>query len=96
MILVLHCSGSRSSSKVPRLVLPEELFVNIAISIGAEINQGLEFIQDVSCGGNLKQFLVVCLYVRMFFKLRKYICMSVVKLDVNDSDTSALTAGFAL
>ncbi|XP_004303903.1 PREDICTED: reticulon-like protein B8-like [Fragaria vesca subsp. vesca] len=50
---------NRSSSKVPRLVLPEELFVNIAISIGAEINRGLEFIQDVACGGNLKQFLVV-------------------------------------
>ncbi|PRQ52164.1 hypothetical protein RchiOBHm_Chr2g0152491 [Rosa chinensis] len=50
---------NRSSSKIPRLVLPEDLFVNIAISIGAEINRGLEFIQDVACGGNLKQFLVV-------------------------------------
>ncbi|KAK9924171.1 hypothetical protein M0R45_032554 [Rubus argutus] len=50
---------NRSSSKVPRLVLPDDLFVNIAITIGSEINRGLGFIQDVACGGNLKQFLVV-------------------------------------
>lgn len=59
MISVLYSSGGRSSSKVPRLVLPDDLFVNIAITIGSEINQGLGFIQDVACGGNLKQFLVV-------------------------------------
>lgn len=50
---------SRSRSEVPRLVLPDELFVNIAVSIGAQINQFLGFIQDVACGRNLKQFLVV-------------------------------------
>ncbi|PQQ10255.1 reticulon-like protein B8 isoform X1 [Prunus yedoensis var. nudiflora] len=45
-------------SEVPRLVLPDKLFVNIAISIGHEINRALEFIQDVALGGNLKQFLM--------------------------------------
>ncbi|XP_068335505.1 reticulon-like protein B8 isoform X2 [Pyrus communis] len=50
---------SSSPSKVPRLVLPEDLFVNIAVSIGAEINQGLAFVQDVAYGGNVKQFLMV-------------------------------------
>ncbi|KAL6286990.1 hypothetical protein ACE6H2_011380 [Prunus campanulata] len=50
---------SRSPSEVPRLVLPDKLFVNIAISIGHEINRALEFIQDVALGGNLKQFLIV-------------------------------------
>ncbi|CAL9013261.1 unnamed protein product [Prunus brigantina] len=50
---------SRSPSEVPRLVVPDQLFVNIAISIGHEINRALEFIQDVALGGNLKQFLMV-------------------------------------
>ncbi|XP_009356580.2 reticulon-like protein B8 isoform X1 [Pyrus x bretschneideri] len=51
--------SSSSPSKVPRLVLPEDLFVNIAVSIGAEINQGLAFVQDVAYGRNVKQFLMV-------------------------------------
>ncbi|OMO68108.1 Reticulon [Corchorus olitorius] len=51
--------NSRSHSRVPRLVLPNELFVSIGQSLGAEVNRGLQFLQDVSCGGNLKQFLVV-------------------------------------
>ncbi|KAJ8527883.1 hypothetical protein K7X08_015334 [Anisodus acutangulus] len=50
-----------SQSKVPRLVLPVDLFINIAKTIGAEINHGLGFLQDVSAGGNLKQFAVVVL-----------------------------------
>ncbi|XP_008811812.4 reticulon-like protein B8 isoform X1 [Phoenix dactylifera] len=50
---------SRSPSQVPRLVLPEELFINIAVCIGAQINQFLGFIQDVACGRNLRQSLVV-------------------------------------
>ncbi|XP_078428757.1 reticulon family protein isoform X2 [Wolffia australiana] len=52
---------SRSSSQVPRLVLPEELFVNIGIAVGGEVNRFLGLIQDISTGRNLKQFiLVVC------------------------------------
>lgn len=50
---------SRSSSEVPRVVLPEDLFVNVAVAIGAQINQFLGYIQDAACGRNLKQFLVV-------------------------------------
>ncbi|KAJ0963260.1 hypothetical protein J5N97_028382 [Dioscorea zingiberensis] len=50
---------NRSPSDVPRLVLPDEFFVNVAVSIGAQINQFLCFIQDVACGRNLKQFLAV-------------------------------------
>nr|XP_033512118.1 reticulon-like protein B8 isoform X2 [Nicotiana tomentosiformis] len=50
---------NRSHSKVPRLVLPNDLFINIATAIGAEINHGLGFLQDVACGGDLKQFLLV-------------------------------------
>ncbi|XP_027344406.1 reticulon-like protein B8 [Abrus precatorius] len=48
-----------SPSKVPRVVLPEELFVNIATVIGDKVNMGLRFLQDVACGGNLKRFLIV-------------------------------------
>ncbi|KAB1209667.1 Reticulon-like protein B8 [Morella rubra] len=50
---------NRSQSKVPHLVLPKDMFVNVAISIGAEVNRALGFLQDVACGGNIKQFLVV-------------------------------------
>ncbi|PON89678.1 Reticulon [Trema orientale] len=50
---------NRSPSKVPRLVLPKEFFVNIAVSVGTEVNRALVFLQDVACGGNLKQLLGV-------------------------------------
>ncbi|KAL3849067.1 hypothetical protein ACJIZ3_010949 [Penstemon smallii] len=50
---------NRSPSKVPRFVLPEELFANIGKLIGTEVNRGLRYLQDVACGGNFKQFLVV-------------------------------------
>ncbi|KAG5520459.1 hypothetical protein RHGRI_033145 [Rhododendron griersonianum] len=50
---------NRSPSKVPRIVLPNELFINAAKSVGAEVNLALGFLQDVACGGNLKQFVVV-------------------------------------
>ncbi|KAF6166783.1 hypothetical protein GIB67_005659 [Kingdonia uniflora] len=49
----------RSPSQVPRIVLPDELFVSIAITIGAVVNRFLAFLQNVASGGNLKQFLAV-------------------------------------
>ncbi|XP_004491277.1 reticulon-like protein B8 [Cicer arietinum] len=52
---------SRKPSKAPRLVLPEDLFLNIATAVGTEVNRGLRFLQDVSCGGTLKQFVLVVL-----------------------------------
>ncbi|KAF9609712.1 hypothetical protein IFM89_018160 [Coptis chinensis] len=45
-------------SKVPRVRLLEELFANIGVSIGAEVNRFLGYLQNVACGGNLKQFLM--------------------------------------
>lgn len=50
---------NRSPSKVPRLVLPEEVFVNIGRLVGAEVNHGFSFLQDVACAGNMKQFIMV-------------------------------------
>ena len=55
MVFLRH----RSPSKVPRLVLSDDIFVSIGRSVGAEVNRALQFLQDLSCGGNLKQFLVV-------------------------------------
>lgn len=50
---------SRSPSEVPRLVLPDQLFVNIAVAIGKQANFALGYLQDISCGGNIKQFLLI-------------------------------------
>ncbi|KAL3646167.1 hypothetical protein CASFOL_011347 [Castilleja foliolosa] len=50
---------NRSPANVPRLVLPNEFFINIGKAVGYEVNRGLGFLQDVACEGNLKQFLVV-------------------------------------
>ncbi|CAA2962356.1 reticulon B8 [Olea europaea subsp. europaea] len=50
---------NRSPSNIPPLVVPMEVFVNIANLIGAEVNRGLSFLQDVATEGNMKQFLVV-------------------------------------
>lgn len=61
LFLWSNASGlvNRSSSRPPHMVLPEELFANIGISVGAEVNRALGFLQDVACGRNLKQFLAV-------------------------------------
>lgn len=50
---------NRAPSKAPRLRLSEELFVNIGVFVGSEVNRFLGFLQDVACGGNLKQFLMI-------------------------------------
>ncbi|CAL4944704.1 unnamed protein product [Urochloa decumbens] len=49
---------SGSPSQVPRVELPADLFVNIAVAIGAQVNKFLSFLQDVSCERNLKHFVV--------------------------------------
>ncbi|KAG8100766.1 hypothetical protein GUJ93_ZPchr0013g37640 [Zizania palustris] len=48
-----------SSTKVPRVELLDELFANIGTAVGAQLNKFLGSLQDVSCGRNLKQFLLV-------------------------------------
>ncbi|KAK9663872.1 hypothetical protein RND81_14G003800 [Saponaria officinalis] len=50
---------NRERSNVPRIHLPEEWFVNIGMSVGAEVNRVLRIMQDVACNGTLKQFLLV-------------------------------------
>ncbi|KAK6915923.1 Reticulon [Dillenia turbinata] len=51
--------GGKSPGSVPRVVIPNELFVNIGSAVGFEVNRALGFLQAVACGGNLKQFLIV-------------------------------------
>lgn len=48
-----------SASNVPRVELPEELFANIGAAVGAQANKLLGSLQDISCGRDLKQFLMV-------------------------------------
>jgi len=48
-----------SSSNVPRVELPEELFANIGAAVGDQVNKFLGRLQDISCGRDLKQFLMV-------------------------------------
>ncbi|KAJ9549354.1 hypothetical protein OSB04_021897 [Centaurea solstitialis] len=43
----------------PRLALPDELFVNVATSVGAEINRALGFLQNVGSRGDIKQLVTV-------------------------------------
>ncbi|XP_074574340.1 reticulon-like protein B8 [Curcuma longa] len=50
---------NRSTTQVPRVAIPQDVFVNVATSLGAQINQFLNYIQDVACERNLRQFLVV-------------------------------------
>ncbi|XP_068654595.1 reticulon-like protein B8 isoform X2 [Aristolochia californica] len=50
---------NRSQSRVPRLVIPDELFVNVAVTVGAEVNRFLNYLQDVSTKRNVKKFLVI-------------------------------------
>ncbi|KAJ6953015.1 reticulon-like protein B8 [Populus alba x Populus x berolinensis] len=46
-------------------------FVSIGRSIGAEVNRSLLFLQDLSCGGNLKQFLALFRNYPLDFKFKE-------------------------
>lgn len=48
---------SSTPSKVPLAVL-EEAFVNITSVVGNKVNRVLWFLQNVSCEGNWKPFLI--------------------------------------
>jgi hypothetical protein len=52
-------STVRGPSNVPRVELPEEMFANAGAAVGAQVNKALGAVQDVACGRNLKQFLLV-------------------------------------
>ncbi|KAI7724695.1 hypothetical protein M8C21_004572 [Ambrosia artemisiifolia] len=43
----------------PRLVLSDELFVNISTTVGAEVNRALGFLQHAGSRGDIKQLAIV-------------------------------------
>ncbi|KAF6136936.1 hypothetical protein GIB67_025770 [Kingdonia uniflora] len=45
---IISCGWKISPYQVPRIVLPDELFVNIVITIGAKVNRFLAFLQNVA------------------------------------------------
>lgn len=59
IFLNYRISNANRSSRVPRVTLPQDIFVNAGKLAGAEVNRGLYYLQDVACGGNVKQFLAV-------------------------------------
>ncbi|CAI9089898.1 OLC1v1024549C1 [Oldenlandia corymbosa var. corymbosa] len=50
---------NRSRSEVPRLVIPEDLFINVAKTASLQVNHFLAYLQGVACGRDFKQFLLV-------------------------------------
>jgi hypothetical protein len=50
---------SMFSSNPPRVELPEEMFANAGRAAGAQVNRALGMLQDISCGRDLKRFLIV-------------------------------------
>ncbi|KAF8714057.1 hypothetical protein HU200_028052 [Digitaria exilis] len=47
------------ASSPPRVELPEEVFANAGRAVGAQVNKALGMLQDISCGRDLKRFLMV-------------------------------------
>ncbi|KAK1438050.1 hypothetical protein QVD17_03853 [Tagetes erecta] len=43
----------------PSIVLPDELFVDISTTVGAEVNRALGFLQHVASRGDIKQLAIV-------------------------------------
>ncbi|RCV09443.1 hypothetical protein SEVIR_2G033600v4 [Setaria viridis] len=50
---------SMFASNPPRVELPEELFANAGKAAGAQVNKALGMLQDISCGRDLRRFLIV-------------------------------------
>lgn len=91
MFGVFNCNSSRS--EVPRLLVPEELFTNIAKTVGFQVNRSLSFLQDVASGGNLKQFLLVrniYIYIKKFLLLRVTVLVPLSQARMNSSRWDSL------
>ncbi|XP_028057191.1 reticulon-like protein B8 [Camellia sinensis] len=92
-----------SPSEPPHLVLPDELFVNIAKSVGVVINLAFGSFQDVACRGNIKQFLglevalpnMQCFHDVKISMLRIYYYKSVI-FACNFMEVTELTLGKSL
>lgn len=50
----------RSPPNIPEVKIPEDLTVNIALSLRYEINRGFATLREIGHGRDLKKFLIVC------------------------------------
>ncbi|GLJ44703.1 hypothetical protein SUGI_0939880 [Cryptomeria japonica] len=50
---------NRSAPSVPRISIPEQIFIDAAVNIRNEVNMFLSFLQNVAVGKDVKKFLVV-------------------------------------
>jgi hypothetical protein len=57
--MAVQFAWSALASNVPRVELPEELFANAGRAAGAQVNRALGALQDISCGRDLRRFLIV-------------------------------------
>ena len=57
--MAVQLAWSALASNVPRLEVPEELFADAGRAAGAQVNRALGALQDISCGRDLRRFLIV-------------------------------------
>lgn len=62
----MHVLYARSPPHIPEVSIPEELTVDIALSLRYEINRGLAVLREIASGRDLKKFLSVCLICCLF------------------------------
>ncbi|CAL5090591.1 unnamed protein product [Urochloa decumbens] len=62
--MAVQFAYSMFSSNAPRVELPEEMFANAGRAVGEQVNRALGTLQDISCGRDLKRFLMV---IAVFF-----------------------------
>lgn len=49
----------RSPPHIPEVIIPEDLSVNIALSLRYEINRGFAVLREIAAGRDVKKFLAV-------------------------------------
>jgi hypothetical protein len=50
----------RSPPNIPEVKIPEDVAVNVALSLRYEINRGFATLREIGHGRDLKKFLIVC------------------------------------
>lgn len=60
LIVKLSVLHGRSARHIPEVSIPEDLAVNIALSLRNEINKGFAVLREIATGRDMKKFLAVC------------------------------------
>jgi hypothetical protein len=50
----------RSPPNIPEVKIPEDVSVNVALTLRYEINRGFATLREIGHGHDLKKFLIVC------------------------------------